>query len=683
MKKLGLIACCAAMALHGEVFTLGKVEVVGELGGLQKSDANVAVINEEQMQKDNIKRLSQVAYTTPGVYVDKKGPRAEQNFYVRGFDARRTPLFIDGIPVYVPYDGNADFGRFTTFDLSRIDISKGSSSVLYGPNTMGGAINLITKKPSKELEGSLGYGFETGKNAKTYGNNVDFSIGTKQELFYAQAGGSYIEDAGQQLSHKFSQKLTGNEDGGRRDNSVQRDKKFNIKFGFTPNETDEYAVAYVNQKGEKEQPFYTGRYASWQQQVYRYWDWPRWDRESLYFLSHTDFGPLYVNTKIFNDTFENELYSYDNKEKTVWEKDKNGKLSPNHKSRYKDKSYGFGVEVGGDLGDKDTLKFATSYKHDHHKGAKYKEPEEDMKDKMYSFGLENTYKFSDMTKIIAGISYDVRKPISARAWATLPISGTNNTKSEMVSYDASKEHAFNYQAAIKHSFDGNDELSLSYAKKTYFPSMKERYSTRFNRYISNPNLKPEVANHYEIGYQRNFGETFRLETALFYSKIKDAIGDINTGLYAGVGRKKTELRKSVNIGKSEYKGFELGAVYFATKDLELGGNYTYLSAKYKNTDDSLVFDIPKHKAFAYMDYKFLSKFSIYLSQYMMSTRFSNAQETTKLAGFGTTNIKFTYKPTETLSFEAGVSNLFDKNYEYREGFPEEGRIFFTNVRYKF
>ena len=37
MKKLGLIAYCAAMALHGEVFTLGKVEVIGELGGLQKA----------------------------------------------------------------------------------------------------------------------------------------------------------------------------------------------------------------------------------------------------------------------------------------------------------------------------------------------------------------------------------------------------------------------------------------------------------------------------------------------------------------------------------------------------------------------------------------------------------------------------------------------------------------------
>lgn len=133
--------------------------------------------------------------------------------------------------------------------------------MLYGPNTMGGATNLITKKPTKELEGSVGYGFETGRSGKTYGNNVDLNVGSKQELFYVQAGGSYMEDAGQQLSHDFKPGVTRNEDGGRRDNSVQRDKKFNIKFGFTPNETDEYAIAYINQKGEKEQPYYTGRYA--------------------------------------------------------------------------------------------------------------------------------------------------------------------------------------------------------------------------------------------------------------------------------------------------------------------------------------------------------------------------------------------------------------------------------------
>ena len=667
MKRIGLIACCAAMALHGEVFTLGQVEVVESVGGVQKSDTNVVTIDEQQMQKNEIKRLSEVAYSTPGVYVDKKGPRAEQSIQVRGFDARRVPLFIDGIPVYVPYDGNSDFGRFTTFDLSRIDISKGSSSVLYGPNTMGGAINLITKKPTKELEGSIGYGFETGKNAKTYGNNIDFSIGTKQELFYVQAGGSYMEDAGQQMSRKFKGDANSNEDGGRRDNSVQRDKKISFKVGVTPNETDEYAITYVNQKGEKEQPMYAGRYTAFSQSD-RLWEWPRWDRESIYFHSHTQFAnSLYVNTKAFTDEFKNEMYDISNLED----------------SKYKDKSRGFGLELGGDIGDKDTLKFTASYKKDKHTGYKIHytgrfgtEPTVTFADKTYSFALENTYKFTDFTKLILGASYDTRDAVKAEDYIQYKGRGRGAAKDpanyKLTSFDVGKKHAFNYQAAIKHSFDGSDELSLSYAKKTYFASMKDRYSEKFGRNFANPYLKPEVANHYEIGYQRSFGEFLRLETAVFYSKVKDAIGTTSVTKFAQT------REMNVNVDEAYYKGFELGAAYFATQNLELGGNYTYMSAKYKEAGkDALVYDLPKHKGFLYADYKFMPKLSLYLSQELSSSMWSRVPtgRTThidhKTAGFGVTNVKLTYKPTENLSVEAGISNLFDKNYEYREGYPEE------------
>ncbi|WP_254064921.1 TonB-dependent siderophore receptor [Campylobacter sp. CCUG 57310] len=314
MKKSALIACSVAIALHAQVFELGQVEVVSNVEGVQKSDTNVVVIDTEKMQKDEIKRLSEVACSTPGVYVDKKGPRAEQNFYIRSFDARRVPLFIDGIPVYIPYDGNADFGRFTTFDLSQIVISKGASSVLYGANTMGGAINLVSKKPTREFEGNIGYGIELGKSKDTFGNNVDFNLGSRQEMFYVQAGGSFMEDNGQQLSSNFTKDVRGNEDGARRENSVQRDKKINLKFGFTPNETDEYAISYVKQKGSKEQPFYAGKYANFHNWD-RYWDWPRWDRESLYLLSNTKFDALYLKTKIFHDTFKNGVYDFADKKK--------------------------------------------------------------------------------------------------------------------------------------------------------------------------------------------------------------------------------------------------------------------------------------------------------------------------------------------------------------------------------
>ncbi|WP_170018749.1 TonB-dependent receptor [Campylobacter sp. RM16190] len=659
MKKTALIACSVALALHAEVFELGQVEVVSKLvGGSQKSDTNVVVVDSEQMQKNQVKRLSEVAYMTPGVYVDKKGPRAEQNFYVRGFDARRVPLFIDGIPVYNPYDGNSDFGRFTTFDLSRIDISKGSSSVLYGPNTMGGAINLISKKPTKEFESSIGYGVELGKSSKTIGNNIDYSIGTRQELFYVQAGLSFMEDNSQQLSSDFVKDAKGNEDGNRREKSVQRDRKVHIKAGFTPNQTDEYAITYINQKGEKEQPPYAGRYPK-DKVANRFWDWPMWDKESVYWLSHTEFGKLYLNTKAFYDTYKNDLNSY--KDKTYTKK--------TFGSHYKDYSYGFGLELGGDIADNNTLKFATSYKFDEHKEHDDGEPVQTYQDKTYMFGLENTYRFSDMTRLVLGVSYDTRDAIKAQEYGK-PLSGGKN---RLFDFEVGKRHSFNYQAAIKHSFDGMDELSLSYAKKTYFPSMKERYSERFGRNTPNPFLKPEIANHYELGYARSFGDTLRLEGSVFYSKVKDAIGNVML---------KNKTRQAQNVDKAEYKGFELGATYFATDSLEIGGNYSYISAKYKNKNEK-IYDLPKHKAFAYVDFKILPKFSVYASEEIVSSRYSGSYEDTKLNGFGLTHVKFIYKPTENLSIDAGVSNLFDKNYEYREGFPEEGRVFFSNIKYKF
>lgn len=103
---------------------------------------------------------------------------------IRSFKSTQIPVYTDGIPVYVPYDGNMDLGRFLTSDLSQISISKGVSSVLYGPNALGGAVNLVSIKLTKEFEGGFNYGFTTRKYSNTYSNLGALRLGTKQELFY-------------------------------------------------------------------------------------------------------------------------------------------------------------------------------------------------------------------------------------------------------------------------------------------------------------------------------------------------------------------------------------------------------------------------------------------------------------------------------------------------------------------
>jgi outer membrane receptor protein involved in Fe transport len=61
----------------------------------------------------------------------------------------QSAFFVDGIRVYLPADNRLDLGFFNTATLAEIQVEKGYVSVLSGPGAMGGALNLVTRKPRK------------------------------------------------------------------------------------------------------------------------------------------------------------------------------------------------------------------------------------------------------------------------------------------------------------------------------------------------------------------------------------------------------------------------------------------------------------------------------------------------------------------------------------------------------
>ncbi len=253
------------------VFNLGNVIVTG--ANYDQKSATEQVIGSDDLQRFNRDNVGQAVNMLPGVSISEGGPRNEQTVSVRGFDSRQVPVFIDGIPQYVPYDGNVDLARFTTFDLSEIRVAKGAASLLYGPNIMGGAINLVTRKPVKELEGNVRVGFATGSERMVAAN-----VGTNQGLWYLQAGLSYLDADSFKLGHGFTDhKATSTDTGNRRDNAYRTDQKGSFKIGLTPNDTDEYALGYTKQEGKKGNPVYVGKNEN---ESLRYWQWPTWDKET-------------------------------------------------------------------------------------------------------------------------------------------------------------------------------------------------------------------------------------------------------------------------------------------------------------------------------------------------------------------------------------------------------------------
>src|ERR1700692_50014 len=85
------------------------------LGGTTITQADVRQFNRDT--------LDTAVLLAPGASVSSVGARNETDIWIRGFDRWRVPLYQDGIPIYLPVDNRIDFGRFTTVDLSEIQIS--------------------------------------------------------------------------------------------------------------------------------------------------------------------------------------------------------------------------------------------------------------------------------------------------------------------------------------------------------------------------------------------------------------------------------------------------------------------------------------------------------------------------------------------------------------------------------
>src|SRR5690606_18258895 len=137
-----------AVAADDTRFDLGAIEVI-EVTGEKEAGWNEPI--SATIELDEIRLLERhdvadAASLLPGVTIQNIGGRSERLLFVRGFNSRQVPLFIDGIPVYVPYDGNVDLGRFTTFDVAEISVTKAFTSMLYGANTLGGSINLVSRR---------------------------------------------------------------------------------------------------------------------------------------------------------------------------------------------------------------------------------------------------------------------------------------------------------------------------------------------------------------------------------------------------------------------------------------------------------------------------------------------------------------------------------------------------------
>tara|TARA_R110001583_G_scaffold1831_8_gene14104 strand:+ start:2509 stop:4641 length:2133 start_codon:yes stop_codon:yes gene_type:complete len=132
-----------------------------EVTDLKTYTGNRSIITADQISRTAARSIDTALQQVPGIKIkDETGTGILPNISVRGLDSSRSgyaQVLLDGIPMTLAPYGHTGQSLFpaTLFMIDRIDVARGGASIQYGPNNVGGVINLISKSIPTDWETSV------------------------------------------------------------------------------------------------------------------------------------------------------------------------------------------------------------------------------------------------------------------------------------------------------------------------------------------------------------------------------------------------------------------------------------------------------------------------------------------------------------------------------------------------
>lgn len=167
-----------AMA-QGEVYTLNPVVVTAQR--IEKKDidtpASTTIISNQDIKDKGYTTVGDALTQTIGVdaYSYTNGAEdlggSQSRFYIRGMD-KGTLVLVNGAPINIMNYSSTEGIPIDSVD--KIEVIRGSNSVLYGAEAMGGVVNIITKHGSepkttvKAMYGNYNSGYQVGTQGENY-----------------------------------------------------------------------------------------------------------------------------------------------------------------------------------------------------------------------------------------------------------------------------------------------------------------------------------------------------------------------------------------------------------------------------------------------------------------------------------------------------------------------------------
>ena len=666
-----------AEALDTIVVTAGRREIQ-----IREAPATVSVVRRKDIDRKGGSSVAELLRDVPGVQVDESSIPGLKRIRIRGEDAKRSLVLIDGQEV----TDHTTYGPPLLIDpalIERIEVVRGPLSVLYGSRAIGGVINIITRKPSsKPVEVSVGGGYDSGTRGYTANG---LASGTIDGFTYRMFAGR-------------TENTTRVTPEGELPNTSHNSKSLDARLGWS-NDTHSFAFGYdrldLSSRSSTPPGTVGGTFTAFQL------DMPRRDREKFAFFyegKHLLPGMEKLSVNAFRQTVDRRFlqtvgFKMGSYFSQYYDHDDADLLTTTGVNVQSDWTLPFGntLVVGAQYLE-DTIDKEASQVGWYRYGAGPQIPvnrtiQQDAYSRTWSAYAQNTWAFAEDWKLVTGLRQN---------YSRAGITASNDPAVKPGDSDASRTIG---SATLLWSPSKDLTLRAGWGQGFVTPTLMQMHTGTFFgsgfNVRPNANLKPETSNSFEIGARWNDGR-FRAEGTVFYTDARDYIASTTCATVVGVTCTSPFDYAYTNINRATTMGAELTAGWKFLDGYEAYGNLTHLKREYFyptfSTTKSGVPDFAGRFGVRW-DGTLSNDVDVWADAYMRAGSKieleSSSRSISTAGGWSTANFEFgtSWKSPDRFgqhSLSVALTNLTDRSYKPAlEELTQTGRAVMVNFRSTF
>ncbi len=594
---------------------------------LSRVGQSISIVDSAELARRQTASVVDILRTLPGVSIARNGGiGTATTVFIRGADSDQTVALIDGVKLNDPSlpGGGFNFGNLLVGNIDRIEVLRGSQSVLWGSQAIGGVINMITRPPTETLAVNLRGEYGYRDTAQLVGN-----VAGKAGPLSASVGAGYFRTDG---ISAFSEARGGTERDGYENYGGNANFNLAINDAISIDARGWYSNGKVGFDGFAPPSFAFGDTLE-----------TATTREIVAYTG--------LNTAFFDGRFRNRLgFAYTD---TRRRNDNRGTetfagVGRNERLEYQGIfDIADGWQATGGL-ERETSRFTSS-----------------------SFGGAPTIGRAQIDSIYGQL---VATPVTGLTLTGGVRHDDHDRFGGATTFGASGVYTL---AATGTAF------RASYAEGFKAPSLFQLQSN-----FGNQLLRPERSQGFDAGISQSaLGGALEASVTYFKRDTTDLINFIScVRPLTGICTNRPSGTYD-NVARARADGVEIGLALRPVAALRVQANYTYTKSVNRSPGNAnfgkLLERRPQHIANTLVDYSWAFGLTMGATLTHVGASFDNAGNTRKVPGYVLADLRAAYPVTPNIELYGRIENLFDEGYEtiFRNGQP--GRAGYAGVRLRY